>query len=134
MTLRKVNVTNDLILVAGAGGFIGGHLVRDLRDQGCTVRAVDVKPVEDWYQRFDDVDNRQLDLSEIAACREAVAGAGTSQMAEQWAAWAHRENKELACWRLVSTTARRGRTRRGRFFIVIRLRLCATTGVDEVTA
>ena len=51
------------IVVAGGGGFIGGHLVASLRSQGYTrIRSVDVKPLADWYQRFDDVDNRQLDL------------------------------------------------------------------------
>lgn len=38
------------IVVTGAGGFIGGHLVADLLRQGKTVRAVDVKPQEEWYQ------------------------------------------------------------------------------------
>ncbi len=63
------------ILVCGAGGFIGGHLVADLRRQGFTgIRAVDQKPVAAWYQRFDDVDNRQLDLARLEAAEEAVEG------------------------------------------------------------
>ena len=65
------------ILVCGAGGFIGGHLVAALRAQGRTVRAADQKPLADWYQRFDDVDNRQLDLSERGPCEQAVEGCGT---------------------------------------------------------
>ncbi|MCW2781563.1 MAG: epimerase, partial [Marmoricola sp.] len=32
------------VLVAGGGGFIGGHLVADLLKQGLSVRSVDVKP------------------------------------------------------------------------------------------
>src|SRR5262249_17359969 len=68
--------TNAFILVGGAGGFIGGHLVADLRRQGHTrLRAVDVKPMTEWYQVVDGVDNRQLDLRDRAACDEAVAGA-----------------------------------------------------------
>ena len=64
------------ILVCGAGGFIGGHLVADLRRQGCRdIRAVDLKPQNEWYQRFDDVENLQLDLGDLAACRLATAGA-----------------------------------------------------------
>ncbi len=64
------------ILVCGAGGFIGGHLVADLRRQGCRdIRAVDLKPLDEWYQRSDDVENLQLDLGELAACRRAMAGA-----------------------------------------------------------
>jgi nucleoside-diphosphate-sugar epimerase len=70
-------VRDDTILVAGAGGFIGGHLVRFLRQRGHRrLRAVDVKPLADWYQRFPDVDNRVLDLQRAPACDEAVAGAG----------------------------------------------------------
>ena len=67
---------NELVLVTGAGGFIGGHLVADLRRQGyARVRAVDIKPLDEWYQRFDDVENLSLDLSEKAACERACDGA-----------------------------------------------------------
>jgi len=63
------------ILVAGAGGFIGGHLVAKLRELGYTnIRAVDNKPFTQWYQRFDDVDNLVLDLQELEKCRIAVNG------------------------------------------------------------
>ena len=66
----------DLVVVTGAGGFIGGHLIADLRRQGYTrLRAVDLKPLDDWYQRFADVENLSLDLSEKAACERACAGA-----------------------------------------------------------
>jgi nucleoside-diphosphate-sugar epimerase len=68
--------TDALVVVAGGGGFIGGHLVAELRRRGHRrVRAVDVKPPAMWYQRFPDVDNRVLDLRDLAACREAVGGA-----------------------------------------------------------
>ena len=70
--------SNDPILVAGAGGFIGGHLVRDLLDRGQTnIRAVDKKPFDEWFQRFPQADNRQLDLSERDACFEAADGMRT---------------------------------------------------------
>ena len=63
------------IVVCGAGGFIGGHLVADLRRQGHThIRAVDVKPMKEWFQKFDDVENKVLDLGEKEACEKAVAG------------------------------------------------------------
>ena len=60
--------------MAGAGGFIGGHLVARLRreNQGA-VRAVDIKPVSEWYQRFDDVENLQLNLRLVENCETAVA-------------------------------------------------------------
>lgn len=68
--------TQQRIVVCGAGGFIGGHLVADLRRCGYTrLRAVDIKPVERWYQHFPDTDSRCLDLRQLEACREAVRDA-----------------------------------------------------------
>jgi GDP-D-mannose 3', 5'-epimerase len=67
---------SDRILVTGAGGFIGGHLVRDLLDGGATVRAVDKKPAEEWYQRFDEAENLELDLSRREACYAATEDVG----------------------------------------------------------
>jgi nucleoside-diphosphate-sugar epimerase len=61
-------------LVAGAGGFIGGHLVRALLERGDDVRAVDRKPLFDWYQTAGEAENRQLDLRLLDACHEAVDG------------------------------------------------------------
>ncbi|MCR9062259.1 MAG: NAD-dependent epimerase/dehydratase family protein, partial [Rhodobacteraceae bacterium] len=67
---------DKLIVVCGAGGFIGGHLVADLIKQGHTrIRAVDLKPLDRWYQRFDEVENLSLDLMEIEACRQSVKDA-----------------------------------------------------------
>jgi GDP-D-mannose 3', 5'-epimerase len=67
---------NDKILIAGAGGFIGGALVSLLRKQGYRdLRAVDAKPFEDWYQRFEDVENLSLDLNLKENCDKAAAGA-----------------------------------------------------------
>ncbi len=66
---------NKLILVAGGGGFIGGHLVAHFREQGYTnIRSVDVKPFDEWYQVFDDVENIQADLKLRDACRMATKG------------------------------------------------------------
>src|SRR5277367_3022867 len=63
------------VLVTGAGGFIGGHLVARLREQGVEhIRGVDRVPVHEWYQPFDDVENRSADLQELAACQSACAG------------------------------------------------------------
>lgn len=62
------------LLVAGAGGFIGGHLVRSLVADGIPVRAVDQKPIEEWYQVASDAENVVLDLSLLDACRAAVDG------------------------------------------------------------
>lgn len=66
----------DLIVVAGGGGFIGGHLVAQLRGLGHTrIRSVDCKPTHEWYQCFDDVENVQLDLQEKDTCLQAAEGA-----------------------------------------------------------
>lgn len=66
---------NDLILVAGAGGFIGGHLVSDLIQRGFKkIRAVDIKPLEDWYQLFPNVENMHRDLGRREACEETCRG------------------------------------------------------------
>jgi GDP-D-mannose 3', 5'-epimerase len=67
---------DGVVVVTGAGGFIGGHLVGELRRLGHTrLRAVDVKPPDSWYQFFPDVDNRQLDLRNREACNVAAKGA-----------------------------------------------------------
>ncbi len=67
---------DDVIVVAGGGGFIGAHLVAELLDAGFQqIRSVDVKPIEDWFQVFPDVDNQQLDLRSKDACYQALAGA-----------------------------------------------------------
>jgi nucleoside-diphosphate-sugar epimerase len=68
----------DSVLVTGAGGFIGGHLVRRLRDEGVgRIRAVDTKPLDEWHQLFPDVENVQGNLELLDDCRRAVEGADT---------------------------------------------------------
>lgn len=70
-----INTKKQNILVAGAGGFIGGHLVKTLLAEGHSVRAVDKKPFDQWYQRFDGVDNHVLNLEEKESCFHAAKGA-----------------------------------------------------------
>ena len=62
------------ILVTGAGGFIGGHLVKSMLEQGHKVRAVDKKPQWQWYQRFPEAANLTLNLEDKDACVQAVNG------------------------------------------------------------
>jgi len=62
------------VLVAGGGGFIGGHLARSLADQGNIVRVVDKKPLTEWYQVHEDCDNLVLDLNDKTNCYTAVNG------------------------------------------------------------
>ena len=67
---------DDLIVVAGGGGFIGGHLVGDLLKKGHTrIRAVDIKPTEAWWQLFPEVENLELDLQLREDCETALDGA-----------------------------------------------------------
>lgn len=61
------------ILVAGAGGFIGGHLVQALVRGGAErVRAVDLKPLDEWYQCPADAELISADLSELSVCRDVI--------------------------------------------------------------
>jgi nucleoside-diphosphate-sugar epimerase len=62
------------IIVAGAGGFIGGHLTKALNDMGHKVRAVDIKPLNKWYQVHSGVDNLTLDLRVKENCYQALNG------------------------------------------------------------
>jgi len=72
-----LDISKDkMILVAGAGGFIGGAMVAELRRQGYkNIRAVDVKPLDEWYQVFKDADNLILDLNLKESCETATQGA-----------------------------------------------------------
>src|SRR5271168_5223395 len=73
--LESHAVKSDIFVVAGAGGFIGGHLVDCLLKDGARVRAVDKKPLDDWWQRHAGVENQVLDLQDLKSCRTALAGA-----------------------------------------------------------
>lgn len=67
---------DDLIVITGAGGFIGGSLVSYFHTLGYTrIRAVDKKPLSNWYQRIPGVESLRLDLSEKEACIRAVENA-----------------------------------------------------------
>jgi nucleoside-diphosphate-sugar epimerase len=68
---------DDLVVVCGAGGFIGGHLVAHLLGQGHKrVRAVDIKPFDEWYQRPPQAESLRLDLQDREHCETTVRGAG----------------------------------------------------------
>ena len=64
----------EKILVTGAGGFIGGHLVRELLNRGYNIRAVDIKQKSDWYQIFEASENFTLDMSDKNNCFKMVEG------------------------------------------------------------
>jgi len=71
-----MEANGKLIVVTGAGGFIGGSLVSAIRARGqASIRAIDIKPFEKWYQKFDDVENLSLDLNLKGNCDLAAKGA-----------------------------------------------------------
>ena len=73
MKINDDDFKNDLVLVAGAGGFIGGWLVRNLIERGYTkIRAVDLKPKNEWYQEFPEVENLVLDLQGLEESKMAA--------------------------------------------------------------
>ena len=91
-------------VVAGAGGFIGGHLVSALREQGARVRAVDIKPLNEWHQVFDDVENVVADLMLPDACAPACAGAAeVFQLAADMGGMGFIENHKALCMLSVLT-------------------------------
>ena len=66
----------DRIVIAGAGGFIAGNLVKYFRDRGFTnIRAVDKKPLDDWYLCSPEVESLRLDCSQEDACKRVCEGA-----------------------------------------------------------
>jgi GDP-D-mannose 3',5'-epimerase len=86
------------IVVAGAGGFIGGHLVRELIKKGNHVRAVDIKPINEWYQISDDADNLVLDLRLRDNCFQAVNGFNeVFNLAADMGGMGFIENNKAAC-------------------------------------
>lgn len=62
------------VLVAGAGGFIGGHLTKILLERGMDVLAVDIKPVDQWYQKHENADNHSRNMEERDAAFELMEG------------------------------------------------------------
>jgi GDP-D-mannose 3',5'-epimerase len=67
---------NDQIVITGAGGFIAGALVKYFKDRGFSkIRAVDKKPLPEWYQRIPGVESLSIDLSDEQNCKRAVEGA-----------------------------------------------------------
>lgn len=96
-------------VVAGAGGFIGGHLVRHLLSLGThEVRAVDIKPLESWYQVFQDAENfagpLAGDARDFGVCRNACRGASeVYQLAADMGGMGFIENNKALCMLSVLT-------------------------------
>ena len=65
---------NKKILIAGGGGFIGGHLAKTLVNKGHKVRVVDIKPIDEWYQKSPGAENIVANLEEKEACFSVSEG------------------------------------------------------------
>jgi nucleoside-diphosphate-sugar epimerase len=93
------------VAVCGAGGFIGGHLVKYLQSQEVdVVRAIDVKPMEEWYQASRDVENLVLDLKDKDSCYQAARGVkGIFQLAADMGGMGFIENNKALCMLSVLT-------------------------------
>jgi GDP-D-mannose 3',5'-epimerase len=66
-------IKNKKILIVGAGGFIGGHLVDRLLKNGNSIVATDIKPKEYWFQDFTEVENHYaMDMKDISNCRKVA--------------------------------------------------------------
>jgi nucleoside-diphosphate-sugar epimerase len=86
------------IVVAGAGGFIAGHLVKELIKKGNSVRAVDIKPLNEWYQVSNEADNLVLDLRLRENCYKAVNGYNEIfNLAADMGGMGFIENNKAAC-------------------------------------
>lgn len=92
-------------VVCGAGGFIGGHLVQSLLANGVDViRAVDIKPLDEWYQVSKDVESLSLDLKDKDSCLTAATGAEVVfQLAADMGGMGFIENNKALCMLSVLT-------------------------------
>lgn len=100
-----MKLKNAKVVVCGAGGFIGGHLVKSLLDNGANViRAVDVKPIDGWYQTSPGVTNLVLDLKDKDSCMMAAEGAEVVfQLAADMGGMGFIENNKALCMLSVLT-------------------------------
>jgi GDP-D-mannose 3', 5'-epimerase len=101
----SASMGEQLTVVTGAGGFIGGHLTAALRGQGKAVRAVDFKPLSAWYQTSDDVENVVTDLKLKEACVAVCRGAdAVYQLAADMGGMGFIEHNKALCMLSVLTS------------------------------
>ena len=101
-----MSIQTPRAVVCGAGGFIGGHLVKGLLRRGIAViRAVDIKPLEQWHQITEGVESISLDLSDRQSCPAAVSGADhVYQLAADMGGMGFIQNNKALCMLNVLTS------------------------------
>ena len=100
-----MSLKGERAVVCGAGGFIGGHLVQSLLANGVDViRAVDIKPLDEWYQVSKDVQSLSLDLKDKESAYKAAEGAtAVFQLAADMGGMGFIENNKALCMLSVLT-------------------------------
>ena len=100
-----MSLKGEKAVVCGAGGFIGGHLVQSLLANGVDViRAVDIKPLDEWYQVSNDVESLSLDLKDKDSAYRAAEGAtAIFQLAADMGGMGFIENNKALCMLSVLT-------------------------------
>jgi nucleoside-diphosphate-sugar epimerase len=100
-----VKTKGQRVVVCGAGGFIGGHLVKHLKAAGISeIRAVDIKPLDEWYQKTPGVENLSLDLQSRDNCYQAAQGVdAVFQLAADMGGMGFIENNRALCMLSVLT-------------------------------
>ena len=100
-----MSLKGEKAVVCGAGGFIGGHLVKHLIESGVeVVRAVDIKPLDEWYQVTEGVESLSLDLKDKANCLKAAEGVtAVFQLAADMGGMGFIENNKALCMLSVLT-------------------------------
>ena len=100
-----MSLKGEKAVVCGAGGFIGGHLVQSLLANGVDViRAVDIKPLDEWYQVSKDVESLSLDLKDKDSAFKAADGAtAIFQLAADMGGMGFIENNKALCMLSVLT-------------------------------
>ena len=85
-------------MVAGGGGFIGGWLVKELLERGHQVTSVDINPIDQWHQVFNQAINLTRDLSKLELCLETTRGIDhVYNLAADMGGMGFIENNKAAC-------------------------------------
>lgn len=95
----------ERVVITGAGGFIGGHLVGYLLSKGYKdIVAADVKPLDSWYQKYENVENVSTDVSIFENCTRITKGANeVYNLAADMGGMGFIENNKALCMLSVLT-------------------------------